>query len=208
VQLPNKSDKSVEIEISPSKIPLFNNLLQSGFMMNTKSGESIETFLCDQMGIDPKYIVERVKTVILDYRPVDNLEKALLHDGSCLTISGGMPGLVGMTLGRGSILAPFRSSITYRGDGDVIEGGNVSVNIKLFNIVMKDLGGTFLIQGINVKRAAMADLIEQLKGSVMSIKLDGKAIEPDKLWSQLEAVDGWIGLSITTNQKIKEESQQ
>ncbi len=192
-----KPDKSVEIEIDQSKIPMFDSLLQSGFMMHTKSGDSIETFLCDQMGIDPKYIIERIKTVVLDHRPVDNLEKALLHDGSKLTLSGGMPGLVGMTLGRGSILASFRSSITYRGDEGVMAGGQAGVNIKRFNIVMKDLGGIFLKYGINVKRAAMAGLVEQLQGNVMGIKLDGKAIELDKLLARLEPVDGWIGLSIT-----------
>ena len=72
------ADKSIVIEIASSGIPVFNELLQSGFMINTKSGISIEDFLCDQMGIDPKYINERVKTVVLDFRPVDNLEEALL----------------------------------------------------------------------------------------------------------------------------------
>ncbi len=193
-----KPDKSVEIEVDLSKLPLFNDLLQSGFMVNTKNGESIEEFLCDQIGIEPNYITERMKTVFLDSRPVDKLDTAVLRDGSKLTLSGGMPGLVGMTLGRGSILASFRSSITYRGDDDAKEGGNASVNIKLFNIVMKDLGGIFLKYGINVKRAAMADLVEQIKGNVMGIKLDGNAIELDNLGTKLEAVDGWIGLSITT----------
>ena len=197
----DKPDKSVEIEIDPSKLDVFNNLLQSGFMVNTTSGNSIEEFLCDQIGIDPNYIIERVKTVFLDSRPVDELDTAVLHDGSKLTLSGGMPGLVGMTLGRGSILASFRSSITYRGNDDVKEGGNASVNIKLFNIVMKDLGGIFLKLGINVKRAAMADLVKQLQGNVVGIKLDGNAIELDKLLARLEPVDGWIGLSTTTGQE-------
>jgi len=203
------ADKSVEIEIAPSEIPaempVFNDLLQSGFMVNTTSGDSIEEFLCDQIGIDPNYIIERVKTVFLDSRPVDDLDTALLVDGSCLTLSGGMPGLVGMTLGRGSILASFRSSITYRGDDDVKEGTQASVNVKLFNIVMKDLGGIFLKYGINVKSAAMASLIEKLRLEppeiIMSVKLDDITIEPgklDELWAKLEAVEGWIRLSITT----------
>ena len=63
---------------------------------------------------------------------------------------------------------------------------------------MKDLGGIFLKYGINVKSAAMAGLIEQIKGNVMGVKLDGISIEPDALWAKLETVDGWIGLSITT----------
>ncbi len=196
-----KPDKRVEIEIDPSVLPLFNDLLQSGFMVNTKSGNSIEKFLCDQIGIDPDYIKERIKTVFLDSRPVDKLDTALLHNGSKLTLSGGMPGLVGMTLGRGSILASFRSSITYRGDAGVIEGGNASVNIKLFNIVMKDLGGIFLSHGINVMRSAMTDLVGQVQGNVMGIKLDGNAIELDKLLAKLETVDGWIGLSISAGQE-------
>ena len=193
------ADKSIEIEIAPSELDVFNELLQSGFMVNTKSGDSIEEFLCDQVGVDAKYLMERVKTVFLDSRPVDELDTAVLHDGSKLTLSGGMPGLVGMTLGRGSILASFRSGITYRGDDDVKEGGNASVNIKLFNIVMKDLGGIFLKYGINVKSAAMASVIEKLRFEPpASIKLDGNATRLDKLSAQLEAVDGWIRLSITS----------
>lgn len=194
----DKPDKSVEIEISPSRIFVFNDLLQSGFMVTATSGESIERFLCDRLGVDHKYLMEKVKTVFLDSRPVDDLDSALLVDGSCLTLSGGMPGLVGMTLGRGSILASFRSNITYRGDDDVKAGTQADVKVKLFNIVMKDLGGIFLRYGINVKRDAMADLVEQLQGNVMGIKLDGNAIELDKLLARLEPVDGWIGLSITT----------
>ncbi len=137
--------------------------------------------------------------------PVDDLDTALLVDGSKLTLSGGMPGLVGMTLGRGSILASFRSTITYRGDEGVKEGTQASVNVKLFNIVMKDLGGIFLKYGINVKSAAMASLIEKLRLEppeiIMSVKLDDITIEPgklDELWAKLEAVEGWIRLSITT----------
>ncbi len=196
------ADKSIEIEIAPSELDVFNELLQSGFMVNTKSGDSIEEFLCDQVGVDAKYLMERVKTVFLDSRPVDELDTAVLHDGSKLTLSGGMPGLVGMTLGRGSILASFRSGITYRGDDDVKEGAQADVNVKLFNIVMKDRGGLFLKYGINVKGSGMASQIEKLRleplAKIMSIKLDGNATSLDKLPAQLEAVDGWIRLSITS----------
>ena len=189
--------KSVEIEIAQSDTSVFNETLQSGFMVNVTNGVSIEDFLCDQLGIGSKYIKERIKTVFLDSRPVDDLQAALLMDGSKLTLSGGMPGLVGMTLGRGSPLASFRSTITYRADEGITHGDQACVSIKLFNIVMKDLGGTFLVHGINVKRADIASLVEKLRPGI-SIKLDGVSVEPQELGAELQAVDGWVRLSIVT----------
>jgi hypothetical protein len=113
------------------------------------------------MGLEPDYVRERILSIVLDGRPVDDTEKALLRDGSQLALSSGMPGLAGAALRRGSPLASFRGSITHResaASGTQQEG---IICVKLFNLMMGDLGPRFLARGILIESGALARLLRQ-----------------------------------------------
>ena len=134
-------------------------LLQKVFFIKSKEGCSLYDFLCLQYQISPDYIEERISTVFLDGKPVDDINMAILQDGSTIALSGAMPGLAGAAMRRGSFYASFRDSITYKKGGDTSRQEKCMVRLKLFNIVMKELGPGFLEKGIFLK---FSDLIEFL----------------------------------------------
>lgn len=138
----------------------FLMILQDGVRVKVDAGRSVTEFLCDEMGLDRKYVMDSIQTVFLDGKPVDNLDSALISDGACLTLSAGMPGLVGATLRRGSILSSFRKSITYRESGNDRESREGYVQVKLFNLMMRQLGPVFLRRGIYVKTSVLSGFFQ------------------------------------------------
>jgi hypothetical protein len=101
---------------------------------------------------------------------VDDLETTVVGDGSAIALSAAMPGLVGATFRRGGALAAFRSSITYQAEGafaDTREQG--MVNIKLFNMVVGELGPLFLKEGIWVKKKDVEDCLKNRADTLRSL---------------------------------------
>ena len=87
-------------------------LLQRGVRLRRRVGCSVEVFLKDELGVGPGTI-EKIQSIILDGKAVDDIGSAVIHDGSTLALSAALPGLVGATLRRGGRYASFRSGITY-----------------------------------------------------------------------------------------------
>jgi len=145
----------------------FFSLFQEGIVVRAETGVSVQAFLCEQIGLDPGYVAERISTVFLDGMPVDNLEAAMLHDGAVLALSAAMPGLVGATFRKGGFYAPLRRSISY-GEGGAVsvraEHGNVRV--KLFNAIMEEAGPHFLRRGIVLSPSRAAQVSEELAGEM------------------------------------------
>lgn len=145
--------------IDDTRTSEFFQLLQRGFMLKTQVSCSIKRFLCEQIGLSPEYIAEKIQTVFLDGRPVDDLDSAIIKDGSRLALSAAMPGLVGATMRRGGIYSSFRSTITYNERGTHYVTGEGCVHIKLFNLLMKELGPDFLKRGIYLKSSHLEDFL-------------------------------------------------
>lgn len=128
---------------------VFFPLLQEGFMVKAQVGGSMADMLREQFGLSSTYIEDRIRTAFLDGRPVDDFETAIISDGSTVALSAAMPGLVGATFRRGGLLAPFRNTITHSSStGTKVQSGFVT--IKLFNVLAREIGATFLKQGIFV----------------------------------------------------------
>src|SRR3989304_1732354 len=119
--------------IDDTRTSEFFQLLQRGFMLKAQVGCSIKRFLCEQVGLSPEYIAEKIQTVFLDGRPVDDLDSAIIKDGARLALSAAMPGLVGATMRRGGIYSSFRNTITHRETGARYAIGEGFVHLKLFN---------------------------------------------------------------------------
>jgi hypothetical protein len=147
----------LRLTISSAEESRFSEILQKGFAFNTLVGIHIKTFLCDFMALDPQYIQERISTIFLDGKAVDNIEEAIIREGSTLALSSAMPGLAGATLRRDGLYASLRDSITYKE-----EAGNCRVKegiiiLKLFNLLIDDIGPVFLQKGIVVKSQELQD---------------------------------------------------
>jgi hypothetical protein len=121
----------------------FKALLQRGVGIPDGTGVSVREFLLDTLGIDAKYVEDRLQTVFLDGHAVDDIDRAVVRPGAVLALSGAMPGLVGATMRRGGYYARMREGITHAGTDTVDEGGRKAfVVLKLFNRPLADLAET------------------------------------------------------------------
>lgn len=152
----------VTLTLSADSISPFYILLQKGFTVRASVGCSIRTLLCEQLGLEPSYVEERIQTVFLDGKPVDDLDEAIIRDGAVLAMSAAMPGLLGATLRRGSHYALLRDSITYQNDlqSSSIKEGRIV--IKLFNLLVNELGPLFLERGIEVMGHDLGGVLKTL----------------------------------------------
>ncbi len=180
--------KSGKGSISP-----FFSLLQTGFTIKARAGSSIKNLLCEQFGVDANYFEDRIQTIFLDGKPVDDAETAIVKDGCTLALSAAVGGLVGSTFRRGSALAAFRDDITYQEQDELsaMEGAE-TVTVKLFNLLVGELGPTFLQEGIWVKKQdaerVLKDLFDMPVDSVDFLEKDGREVSPQKFaalnWSK------------------------
>ncbi|MBA7542839.1 hypothetical protein ES705_35163 [subsurface metagenome] len=166
--------------IEPYIIETFFLFLQEGFTVKAHVGCSIRDYLCKQCGIEQEYITKRISTVFLDQKPVDNIDSAVIRNGSTLAVSGAMPGLVGAVMRVGSSYASFRSSITYKENLKDHKQEYGRIRLKLFNMVMRDLGPGFLERGIYTESGGLKDFLlkqqDDFRHGCREIILDGTPV--------------------------------
>lgn len=139
-------------------ISRFFPLLQRGVMVRVRVGCSVRKFLSDEIGVSPEAL-ERIQSIFLDGGPVDDLDSAMIRDGSSLALSAAMPGLVGATMRRGGAYSSFRSTITHRETGAPCASGSGFVQVKLFNLMTGELGPGLLAKGIFVTSSEFRDFL-------------------------------------------------
>jgi hypothetical protein len=168
------------------KLYLFFRILQQGFFVKVKTGKSIQQMLCQQFGLETDYVVNRIKTIFYNGKPVDNMEAAIVQDGSTLALSAAMPGLVGATFRSGGVLSSFRAAISYRpNECKIADSGEGMVQIKLFNLLVPELGPGFLKRGIFVQKALLDSFLKEQNEDVWnhcrSVLLDDSPVEVKEL---------------------------
>ena len=142
-----------------SQLPAFYQILQAGFMVKALVGCSTMSFLTQQLKISPEYITERIQSLFLEGKPVDDVASAMIHDGSHLSLSAALPGLVGATMRRGGIYRALRSSITYNESDSHCEITEGCVHLKLFNLLMKELGPDLFAKGIYLNSSHLSEFL-------------------------------------------------
>ena len=193
---------SVEFNLSPEGIPSFFPLLQKGFMVKARVGVSVQTFLGDHAGLSPEYLRDRVKTIFLDGKSVDDLDKTLIPDGSRLALSAALPGLAGAVLRRGSPFAGLRSRVV-EGEKDLPGKPEEGfVYLKLFNLLLPELGPVFLRKGILIPREDFQEFWESLPGDMRerlaeTIRVEGKGLPADQIRDFIGSSSiAWISLAV------------
>ncbi|HQN19315.1 MAG TPA: hypothetical protein PKV86_09255 [Syntrophobacteraceae bacterium] len=183
-------------------------LLQRGFRVATRVGISVETILTREFGLD-KDSLDRIQTVFLDGKAVDDLESSFVKDGSVLALSSAMPGLVGATLRRGGYYAGLRSHITSSEETpECIQAKQGLITLKLFNLLIRALGPVFLKKGILVERNVLWDFLAGQPSSFWmscrEARLDGCKLEIDALLQrQWTDADDLIRLEIESNPPVR-----
>jgi len=138
------------IAIDAKDLPALAPVIQKGFYVEIDTGCSVRDLLHTQWELPDEYIDRRISTLFIDGKPVDDLDTAVVEEGATLAMSCAMPGLVGAVMRRDGLLSSFRSGITYMQaeNKDVKKRGYIQV--KLFNMLIKELGPGFLKGGIQV----------------------------------------------------------
>jgi len=190
-------DRSVEVSLAPELLWIFFPLLQKGVEVEVETGCSVKKLLTEQFGISDDYINGRISTVFLDSRAVDKKESAIVHDGSALALSGAMPGLVGATMRSGGFYAAMRGAMTHRGDDEIPAARRGRIRIKLFNLLLQELGPRLLRHGVLLK---VEDLKDLLAGQPPEFRFRGCLVDGRKV--PAEDLRGGNGLG-EAGQKLK-----
>lgn len=118
-------------------------LLQKGVPIALDCPMSVRAFLEERLGLDHETVEGKIKTILLDGMAVDDLSQTPLYPGATLALSGALPGLAGATLRRGGFFKGLRKEITHR-DAGLQAGEKGTVTVKLFNVLVKEIGPTLL----------------------------------------------------------------
>ena len=181
----NFPTQDLTITVNSNLIPFFYPLLGQGFLVKTSTESSIKELICNQLGISEEYLEERIQTIFLNGTVVDDLNSSINKNGSTLALSGAMPGLVGATLRRGGFYASFRSQISYNEHQFSVEEENLWVVIKLFNLIVREVGSAFLEKGIWTEGEKLQKFLtrnlEELKMHGSLGELNGKPFKLDRI---------------------------
>jgi hypothetical protein len=173
------------ISVEERLLKKFTGLLGPGFMIKTRIGITVKTLLCDELGLSEPYFEERIQTLFLNSRPVDDAATAVLTDGSTLALSAAMPGLVGATFRKGGRYSWMRGGISYSKKKSDIEEKSGWVTLKLFNLILKELGPYFLSTGVWLRGRVIKEFFENLNAEdirgIRSAEFNGARIEPAAL---------------------------
>ncbi len=174
-------------------IPRFFPLLEQGFGVRVFVGCSIRNLLCGQLGLQDEYLDNRIQTLFLNGKTVDDVDSTLVNDGAVLALSAAMPGIMGACLRKGGLYAPMRSNLYAPMRSNISRGksrkniaSDISrqygeVVIKLFNLLLKEAGPVFFKRGILVGADNLQELLskyqDELRAGISSARLEGENID-------------------------------
>jgi hypothetical protein len=197
-----KPQRGLVLTVTATEFPKFVGLLNAGFMLNIRVGESVQTLLCDRLGLDKSYFDERIQTLFLNSKPVDDPATAVVKNNAILALSAAMPGLVGATFRKGGKYRWMRGSISHPDDSDVSTGKTGWVTVKLFNLILKELGPFFLEAGVWLKGHTMQAFFAERAGSladvIQSAIWNGREIVPSVIL-EIEWPDAPIFIKIVNS---------
>ena len=192
------------LSVKANLISRFLKLLERGFRLKIEASLSIRELLCHHLGISEEYVDNRIQTIFLDGRPVDNVDTAWVENGSKLALSAAMPGLVGATFRKGGFYASLRNTISYSKTENSIFKGAGEIILKLFNMVAKELGPELLEKGIRIEGDAFQNFVlrntEDLKTDCISIHLNDSEIDVARL-NKMKWEDQEVLLQVTSEEE-------
>ena len=144
------------LTMEPERQLEFYALLQQGFNVQVQCGGTLEELLSNQWGIEPEYVTSRITTIFMNSKAIDSIPTTIIREGATLALSGAMPGLVGATMRRGGYYAAMRGSMTHNDNCTDSGSSRACIRVKLFNLLLPELGPGFLLRGIGLDAAQLA----------------------------------------------------
>ena len=152
------------LNLAVDQLNNFFPILQKGVTVPATVGCTLKSLLIDQFAIPADYVADRITTIFLDNRPVDDLDRTIIQDGSRVTLSAAMPGLVGATMRRGGFYAALRQGISHVVESGASTGECGTVRLKLFNLLLAELGPLVLARGLILEQGELAGLLKNIPG--------------------------------------------
>lgn len=150
------------LALADADMGLIAPVMQSGFQVRVPTGVSLRHLFTCQWGLSEDFIESRISTIFVNGKPADDLDRTVVRDGITLALSSAMPGLVGATMRRGGVVAAFRSGITHKESAAEKESGTGAITVKLFNLLIPELGPLFLAQGVFIEANRLPEPLRQL----------------------------------------------
>jgi len=154
----------ITLELPENLLHIFFPILQKGIRVPAMVGCSLKSLLCEQFAIPADYVTGRITTIFFNNSPVDDLDQTIVQDDSRITLSAAMPGLVGATMRRGGYYAALRGGISHIVDHGGAEAEYGTVRLKLFNLLLAELGPLVLARGLILEHDELIDLLKNLPG--------------------------------------------
>lgn len=184
VQMTLKEDSSLRF--------LLNGVFRQGIRVEILAGSSIRQVIVDQLGIAENYLENRVQTLFLNGKPVDDVDAMRVSDGSILALSAAMPGLAGATLRKGGKYAAFRQQISLGSDSPIPDLQKGRMILKLFNQVAEEQGPVMLTKGIGISGGDLLDFLckardQSLLHEILKVEVNGNAFAPEMLVAEISS---------------------
>lgn len=180
------SVSSLNLTMTPKTAPEWNTVLRGGFLVHVPGPVRLSDLLRKQLGLEYEYVQERVATIFVNGKPVDDADAAYVGKDCIVALAGFMPGIAGITMRRNSPVAAMRCQITY---GEYVEMPDEPgyVTVRLFSTVALEAGPDVLARGIFLRRADLADFLSSRDGlflsGVISAEFNGAPVDPARLAS-------------------------
>lgn len=164
---------------------IFTPEFQNGFFVYSIQGKSIFEFLTEDCFITKEYISEKIKTIMINGSPVDDIFETKISEGSVCALSGALPGILGAMMRMGSPYAAMRESITAKTNEPIASNKEIAVLVKFFNLVLHDLRADFLKRGILLEKRRVYELFvkneSDLNLNCKEISLNSSPVENNSL---------------------------
>uniref|UniRef100_A0A7C4RPG8 Uncharacterized protein n=1 Tax=Desulfatirhabdium butyrativorans TaxID=340467 RepID=A0A7C4RPG8_9BACT len=163
----------IPLEIASNAAPLLAPIWQTGVTMNVDVGTSVRN-VCRQIGIPDNYLDERIQTLFLNGKAIDDPDTTIVSDRAVLAFSAAMPGLAGATLRKGGSYASFRKVITEAAvSAAPTPPQRGSITLKLFNFISQELAPILLRYGILIGTDELLQLLNKTTNPFPEIRSMG-----------------------------------
>jgi hypothetical protein len=202
LEIENNIEAQIDLSMNRENIIDFFPILQQGFYMPAQVPCTVRDILSNQFGLSNEYISERITTIFIDGKAIDSLDDSVIRNNSIIALSAAMPGVVGATMRRGSYYAALRGAITCTDTGKVDVSREGMVCVKLFNMLLTEVGPEFLKKGIIMTATYLSEFFLQRPDSFwqgcIKASINGAHVTLTTLkQSNTFSINGTIRLSIT-----------
>jgi hypothetical protein len=195
----SESVQNLRLKLKAGQESKLLSIFQQGVCLKARAGLPLAKVL-EEAGFSRKYLEEKVQTVFLDGSAVDDLDRAIVKDGSVIALSAAMPGLAGAILRKGSPISALRSRTSAEMGPRYAEDAMHLLRLKLFNTVAREMGPELLRRGILLKRVDFENLLARtpdlLNEAVLDTELDGAPVSLSALLDGKSIRSNYVVLQI------------